>query len=99
MMAQMDRLSLQLNERLLSNQESFHSEAKGIYRDLASSVDKSLRESLTQSALVASESLKPMVEVAIVGMAQESSLMHARAIDTAQMQLDGLSEKLIATKP
>jgi len=97
MMAQMDRLSLQLNDRLLANQESFHSEAKGIYHDLASSVDKSLRESLTQSALVASESLKPMVEVAIMGMAQESSLMHARAIDTAQMQLDGLSEKLIAT--
>jgi len=97
MMAQMDRLSLQLNDRLLANQENFHSEAKGIYHDLASSVDKSLRESLTQSALVASESLKPMVEVAIMGMAQESSLMHARAIDTAQMQLDGLSAKLIAT--
>jgi len=97
MMAQMDRLSLQLNERLISNQAGFHSEVKGIYTDLASSVEKSLKDSLTQSAHVASESLKPMVEVAMTGMAQEARLMHARVIDTAQTQLDGLAAKFSAT--
>ncbi|MEO8120852.1 MAG: DUF802 domain-containing protein, partial [Rhodoferax sp.] len=97
MMAQMERMSQQLNERLLTNQESFHGEVKGIYNDLASSVDKSLRDSLTQSAQVAGESLKPVVEAAMTGIAVEARLLHERVIDTAQMQLDGLSERLGAT--
>lgn len=97
MMAQMDRMSQQLNAQLTSNQASFHSEVKGIYSELASSVDKSLKDSLTQSAKVASESLKPMVEVAITGMAQEARQLHSRVIDTAQTQLDGLAARLNAT--
>ncbi|MDO8773635.1 MAG: DUF802 domain-containing protein [Burkholderiaceae bacterium] len=97
MMAQMEGMSQQLNERLLTNQESFHGEVKGIYSDLASSVDKSLRDSLTQSAQVAGESLKPVVEAAMTGMAKEARLLHERVIDTAQMQLDGLSERFNAT--
>jgi hypothetical protein len=97
MMTQMAHMSQQLNERLTSNQASFHSEVKGIYCELATSVDKSLKESLTQSAHVASESLRPIVEVAMTGMAQEARLMHAQVIDTAQAQLDGLAEKLNAT--
>lgn len=97
MMAQMERMSQQLNERLLTNQESFHGEVKGIYSDLASSVDKSLRDSLTQSAQVAGESLKPVVEAAMTGIAKEARLLHERVIDTAQLQLDGLSERFSAT--
>jgi hypothetical protein len=97
MMGQMDRMSQQLNERLVSNQDSFHSEVKGIYTDLAASVGQSLQASLAQSAQVAGESLKPVVEVAMAGIAQEARLMHARVIDTAQLQLDGLSVRLGAT--
>lgn len=97
MMAQMERMSQQLNERLLSNQESFHGEVKGIYSDLACSVDKSLKESLTQSAQVAGDSLKPVVEAAMAGMAKEAGLLHERVTDTARMQLDGLSDRLGAT--
>jgi hypothetical protein len=97
MMTQMERMSQQLNERLLTNQASFHGEVKGIYSDLASSVDKSLRDSLTQSAQVAGESLKPVVEAAMTGIAKEARLLHERVIDTAQLQLDGLSERFSTT--
>ena len=97
MMAQMERMSQQLNERLLTNQESFHGEAKGIYSDLAASVDKSLRVSLTQSAQVAGESMKPVVEAAMTGIAKEAKALHERVIDTAQRQLDGLSERFNVT--
>jgi hypothetical protein len=97
MMVQMDRMSQQLNERLISNQGSFHTEVKGIYSDLAASVEKSLKDSLTQSAQIAGESLKPVVEVAMRGIAQEARLLHERVIDTAQLQLDGLSIKIGAT--
>jgi hypothetical protein len=97
MMAQMEQMSQQLNQRLLSNQDSFHGEVKGIYRDLAASVDVSLKDSLTQSARLAGESLKPVVEAAMTGIAREASALHERVIDTAQTQLDGLAVRLGAT--
>lgn len=97
MMVQMEGMSQQLNERLLSNQESFHSNVKDVYSELAFSVEKSLRDSLTQSAQVAGESLKPVVEAAMTGIAKEAKLMHERMIDTAQIQLDGLSTRFNAT--
>jgi len=97
MMAQMERLSQQVNDRLLSNQSSFHSDVKGVYTGLAASVDQSLKASLTQSAQLAAEGIKPVFESALAGMAQEARLQHQRTTDTAQLQLDGLSEKLGAT--
>lgn len=97
MMAQMEGMSQQLNQRLLGNQESFHSTIKGVYTDLACAVDKSLRESLSQSAHAASESIKPVVEAAMSGIAHEAKLMHERMVDTVQMQLDGLSARFSDT--
>jgi hypothetical protein len=97
MMAQMEGMSLKLNERLLGNQESFHAGVKGVYTDLARSVDQSLRDSLTQSAQAAGQSIKPVVEAAMTGLAQESRLLHARVVAATQVQLDGLSERFGAT--
>lgn len=97
MMSQMERMSKQLNEQLLSNQENFHSEVKVVYTELAGSVDKSLRDSLSQSAQLAGESIKPAVQAAITGIAQEAKVMHERLFDTVQAQLDGLSERFSAT--
>ena len=68
MMVQMERMGQQLNERLLSNQEGFHSHVKGVYTDLAHSVDTSLRDSLTQSAQVAGESIQPVMEAAMASL-------------------------------
>ena len=97
MMGQMDRLSQQLNDRLLSNQESFHTGVKGVYTELAASVDKSLRDSLTQSAQVAAEAIKPLVEAAMTGIAVEATRMHGRMVNAAQVQLEGLSERFDTT--
>lgn len=101
MMAQMEgmsqQLGQQLSQRLLSNQEGFHSNVKDVYTELASSIDKSLRESLSQSAHAAGESIKPVVEAAMSGIAREATLMHERMADTVQMQLDGLSARFSVT--
>ena len=97
MMLQMERMSVQLNDRLLGNQESFHRDVKGVYTELARSVDQSLRDSLTQSAHVAGESIKPAVEAAMTGIAEEAKLMHERMMATTQLQLDGLSVRSGAT--
>lgn len=100
MMTQMEsmnqQLGQQLSQRLLSNQEGFHSDVKAVYTELASSVDKSLRASLSQSAHAAGESIKPVVEAAMSDIAREAKLMHERMADTVQMQLDGLSARFSA---
>lgn len=97
MMAQMENMSQQVNQRLLSNQEAFHSHVKGVYTDLAASVDTSLRESLKQGAHAAGASIKPVIEAAMSGIANDTKLMHERVTDTVQAQLDGLSARFNAT--
>jgi hypothetical protein len=97
MMTQMERMSQQLNARLVNSQESFHDHIKGVYTDLASSFDKSLRDSLTQSAHVAGESIKPVVQAAMTGIAHEANLAHERMTATTQTQLDALTARLSAT--
>ncbi len=96
LMLQMERMGQQLNERLVNNQESFHSHAKDVYTGLAQSVDTSLRSSLSHSAQIAGDSLKPVLQAAMAGIAQEAKLMHAQMLDTAQLQLNGLSTQLLA---
>lgn len=93
MMVQMEGMSQQLNQRLLSNQETFHDHIKGVYTELARSVDTSLRESLTQGARAAGESIRPAVETAMTAISQEAKLMHARVADTVQAQLDGMAAR------
>ena len=97
MMTQMERMSTQLNERLLGNQDQFHKDVKGVYTDLAVSVDTSLRNSLSQGAQIAGESLQPAVDAALNGIAAQAQLMHERMVDTVQLQLDGLTERFGAT--
>jgi hypothetical protein len=97
MMEQMADMSQQLNQRLLSNQEEFHSNVKGVYTDLAGAVDKSLRESLSQSAHVAGESIKPVVEAAMSGIVRDAKVMHESMANTVQLQLDGLAARFSDT--
>jgi hypothetical protein len=87
MMQHMQRMSLQLNERLLGNQESFHSDIKSVYSGLAQSVDQSLRDSLLHSAQVAGESLQPVVQSAMAAIATEAQQMHTRMVTVTQEQL------------
>ena len=97
MMVQMDRQSQQLSDRLLANQESHYREAKGIYEALASSVDQSLKHSLTESARMAGATIQPVVEATMSGIARETTSLHARMADTVKAQLDGVSERFGAT--
>ncbi|MBC7499476.1 MAG: DUF802 domain-containing protein [Herminiimonas sp.] len=97
MMAQMagmnQQLGQQLSAQLLANQAAFHGSVEGVYTELAQAVDKSLRESLSQSAHAAGESIKPVVEAAMTGVAREATLMQERMAATVQHQLDGLSAR------
>jgi hypothetical protein len=97
MMAQMERQSQQLNERLLANQEGFYRDVKGVYSELACAVDKSLKESLTESARVAGETIQPVVEATLTGIARNATVLHEGMADTIKLQLDGLSARFDST--
>lgn len=93
MMVQMHDMSRQLNQQLLGNQEAFHATASSTYGDLARSVDASLRESLSQSAHVAAKSIKPVVDAAMSGLAQEAKIIHARLADTVATQVNDIAAR------
>lgn len=97
MMEGMERRNQQLNEQLLGNQTQFHREVSVAYTGLADTVGQTLKDSLTASAKVAGESLKPVVEAAMTEIAQESKRLHERVSDAAQAQLNGLSSAFSAT--
>ena len=90
LMEQIERRSQQLDEQLLTRQTQFHREASEAYSGLANSVERSLNDSLSASARVAGESLKPVVENAMSAISQESTRMHERVNAAVQAQMTGL---------
>ena len=93
MIEQMTRREEQLSERLLGSQQDFHREVSVVYTSLAESVERSLKDSLTQSARAASETLKPAIELALVGIAKEASSLQQQLVDSTQIQLDALASR------
>lgn len=96
MMATMERQSRVLNDQLIASQDSFHSKTEAAYASLACSVDRSLKESLTESARMAGAAIQPVVEATMAGIARETSSLHGTIAHTVQRQLDGLSTRLEA---
>jgi hypothetical protein len=93
----MERRNLQLDEQLLARQTDFLREAAAAYTGLATSVERSLSESLAASARAATESLQPVVQQAMAGIAAESSRLHEGVSTAVQAQLDGLATRFSAT--
>ncbi len=90
LMDQIERRGQQLDEQLMTRQTQFHREASEAYSGLARSVERSLNDSLSASARVAGESLKPVVENAMSAIAQESTRLHERVSAAVQTQVTGL---------
>lgn len=97
LMAQIEQRGQQLDEQLLARQAQFHREASQAYQGLASSVEQTLKDSLSASARAAGESLQPVVENAMHALAQESKQLHERVSTAVQTQMDQLSQRFGAT--
>ena len=97
MMTAMAQQSQALNERLLANQDAFHGKAESAYAGLAVSVDRSLKESLTEGARIAGATIQPVVEATMAGIARETAALHASVAQAVQTQLDGLSSRFEAS--
>ncbi|MDP9897959.1 DUF802 domain-containing protein [Variovorax ginsengisoli] len=97
MMDAMEHQSAALNERLLASQDGFHGKAETAYASLAASVDRSLKESLTEGARIAGATIQPVVEATMSGIARETAALHGTVAQAVERQLDGLSSRLEAT--
>ena len=97
LMEQVERRHQQLDEQLSARQDRFHSEAAAAYTGLGESVSQTLHRSLTASAQIASDNIKPVVEGAMATIASESTRLHERVSAAVQAQLNGVSTQFAAT--
>lgn len=89
----MERQSQQLHERLLADQQNFHSRTEAAYTGLAGAVDRSLKDSLAESARLAGAAIQPAVEATMAGVAREAAALHAGAAQGVQQQLEQLAQR------
>src|SRR5476649_263890 len=91
MMAAIEQQNLAVNARQIASQEAFHGKAEATYARLASSVERSLKESVADSTRAAGAALQPVMEATMAGLARETASLHATVTHAVQQQLDGLS--------
>ena len=83
--------------RLLASQERFQGQAEAAYAGLAASVDRTLQASLTEGARIAGDTIRPVAEATLAGIARETAALHAALAGTMQGQLDQLSARFEAS--
>jgi len=91
-MQAMERQAEAANARLLASQERFHGTAEAAFTALASSVDRTLKESLAESARLAGATIGPAVEATMAGVARETASLHQTISTTWQSSLDGFAQ-------
>ena len=97
MMETMAQRAEAADARLLASQERFQGQAEAAYAGLAQSVDRTLQASLTEGARIAGETIRPVAEATLAGIARETSALHAALAGTMQGQLDQLSTRFEAS--
>ncbi len=96
MMATMASQADASNARLLASQERFQAQAEAAYAGLAASVDRTLQASLAEGARLAGETMRPMAEATLAGIARETAALHASLAGTTKAQLEQLSARFDA---
>ncbi|MBW8809650.1 MAG: DUF802 domain-containing protein, partial [Lysobacter sp.] len=97
MTAAIEQHSLAAHEQLTSRQEAFHERTDAAYGRLASSVEASLKASISESARVTSAALQPIVETTMAAIARETASLHDTVTQSVQRQMDGLSAGFAAS--
>jgi len=94
MMETMERQSQAMNERLLHNQDRFHAQTGAAYAELAASVDHSLRESLRDSARLAGETIQPVVEATMAGIADTFAQRSTALVESVAAELRATADSV-----
>lgn len=97
LMEGLERRTDQLGRQLHDQQARFHHEASAAYTELAARVGASLQDSLSASARLAGETIKPVITEAMDGITQAARLTHQHLIEATQAQLQGLAAQWAGT--
>ena len=79
-----------LKEGLLEGQQQFHRQTEAAYTGLASSVDRSLQQSVQEGARLTVAALQPLVEGTLAGLSRDTASLQQTITTQVQHQLDGL---------
>jgi hypothetical protein len=79
-----------LKEGLLEGQQQFHRQTEAAYTGLASSVDRSLQQSVQEGARLTVSALQPLVEGTLAGLSRDTASLQQTITTQVQHQLDGL---------
>jgi hypothetical protein len=79
-----------LKEGLLEGQQQFHRQTEAAYTGLASSVDRSLQQSVQEGARLTVTALQPLVEGTLAGLSRDTASLQQTITTQVQHQLDGL---------
>ncbi|HEY9022800.1 MAG TPA: DUF802 domain-containing protein [Burkholderiaceae bacterium] len=97
MMATLAQQAEASHARLLASQERFQGQAEAAYAGLAQSVDRTLQASLTEGARIAGETIRPVAEATLAGIARETATLHATLAGTMQEHVAQLSASFAAS--
>ncbi|HET8704883.1 MAG TPA: DUF802 domain-containing protein [Pseudomonadales bacterium] len=89
----MQRTHLDMAEKMLASQAQFSESVKSVYVELASSIDKTLKESLQQSSALAGESIKPVIADAMMVITRNANQNQESILQATQTQLAGVAEQ------
>ncbi len=98
MMERIERRSEQLDAQLLDRQAQLQREVTAAYTELARSVATSLQQNLAASAQATGETIRPIVQSAMVQLVQESQGLQQRLGDVSQAQADALARQFTAAE-
>lgn len=91
MMASLEQQQHSNNERLHSGQQEFHQRTEAAYTQLASSLQQSMHDGISQQANAVGAALQPVVDATMLGLSEKSNALHAAIDNAVQKQLDGLN--------
>jgi hypothetical protein len=97
LMDMLERQSEASAARLLASQERFQGHAEAAYAGLAQSVAHTLQASLTEGARIAGETIRPVAEATLAGVARETAALHATLAGAMQEQLAQLGARFEAS--
>ncbi|MCP5208287.1 MAG: DUF802 domain-containing protein [Hahellaceae bacterium] len=101
LVTQMERMSAQLGDTLVTNQNAFHASALDNFGTLATSVAQSLQDSLSECGRLTGESLRPVVQEVMTDMQahlrQSTETTHANLTNVMQSQLATVQAQFIDT--
>jgi hypothetical protein len=97
MTAAIERQNLLAHERQMARQDAFHDKTEAVFTQLAASVERSLQDSIGESARVAGAALQPIMQTTMAAIADETRSLQATVGNAVQQQMDGLSAGFATT--